>query len=177
MTSERVRVVYTKFDGSLHWHQTMTRLGEDEHGVWLGAGPGLIARKGHDGPDVVIKQAHVLLFPRTAWWTAVFNGRPSDVEIYCDITGPITWPSESEVTMVDLDLDVARLRNDGRVELWDEDEFAEHQVRYAYPPDVIRQAAEAAAWLQQAISSGAEPFATTYRTWLSLVDEAVEPVS
>ncbi|MBV1850091.1 DUF402 domain-containing protein [Catellatospora tritici] len=177
MTTDQVRVVYTKFDGSLHWHQTMTRLGEDEHGVWLGARPGLIVRKGLDGPDVVVKQAHVLLFPRDAWWTAVFNGEPERVEIYCDITGPITWPSESEVTMVDLDLDVARLRADGRVELWDEDEFAEHQVRYAYPPDVIRKASEAAAWLYEALSSGVEPFAATYRAWLSQVDEVVEAAS
>lgn len=29
--------MYTKYDGRLHWHQTMLYLGEDEHGVWLGA--------------------------------------------------------------------------------------------------------------------------------------------
>ncbi|MDI1462926.1 DUF402 domain-containing protein [Catellatospora sp. KI3] len=177
MTTDQVRVVYTKYDGSLHWHQTMTRLGEDEHGVWLGARPGLIARKGLDGPAVVVKQANVLLIPRDAWWTAVFNGEPQHVEIYCDVTGPITWPSGSEVTMVDLDLDVARLRADGRVELWDEDEFAEHQVRYAYPPEVIRQASAAAAWLHTALSGGAEPFASGYRFWLAQVDEAVEAAS
>jgi protein associated with RNAse G/E len=172
MTSDQVRVVYTKFDGSLHWHQTMTRLGEDRHGVWLGAPPGIIARKGHDGPPVVIEQAHVLLFPRDAWWTAVFNGLPNRIEIYCDITGPITWPHDGEVTMVDLDLDVARLRADGRVELWDEDEFAEHQLRYAYPPDVIRRASEAAAWLYAALGDGTEPFATDYKSWLARVDQA-----
>ena len=39
--------------------------------------------------------------------------------------------------MVDLDLDVIRMR-DGRIILDDEDEFEEHQVRYAYPPDSSR---------------------------------------
>ena len=44
---------------------------------------------------------------------------------------------QREVTMVDLDLDVVRLRADQRVLIVDEDEFAEHQVRYSYPAEVI----------------------------------------
>ena len=39
MTSRDVRLVFTKYDGSLHWHQTMKYLGDDEHGIWLGAEP------------------------------------------------------------------------------------------------------------------------------------------
>ncbi len=66
-----VRVVYTKYDCSLHWNYTMRYLGEDEHGIWLGAPPGLVARRGHE-LQVVIREAHLLLFPRgalDAWWT------------------------------------------------------------------------------------------------------------
>jgi uncharacterized protein len=163
-----VRVVYTKYDGSLHWHQTMRHLGEDEHGVWLGAPAGLIARKG-DGPPVVIEQPHVMLFPQDAWWTAVFNGAPARTEIYCDISTPPQWPHPGEVTMVDLDLDVIRRRADQRVVLVDEDEFAEHQRRYGYPADVIRQAEHAAAWLQDAIAAGAEPFAGDYLSWFDQI--------
>ena len=37
MAGREVRVVYTKYDGSLHWHMSMRYLGEDEHGIWLGA--------------------------------------------------------------------------------------------------------------------------------------------
>lgn len=169
MTGDSVRVVYTKYDGSLHWHQTMHRLGEDRHGTWLGAPPGIIARKGADGPDVIVKQPHVMLFPQDAWWTAVFNGEPARLEIYCDITTPVRWPHPGEVTMVDMDLDVGRVREDGRVELYDEDEFAEHQVRYAYPEDAIRQASDAAAWLYTALGDGTQPFASSYQYWLSQV--------
>ena len=89
-----VRVVYTKYDGSLHWHYTMRYLGEDEHGTWLGAPPGLVARRGHEH-QVVIREAHVLLFPRgarDAWWTAIFNAAPARTEIYCDIATPARWP-------------------------------------------------------------------------------------
>lgn len=169
MTADPVRVVYTKYDGSLHWHQTMVFLGEDDHGVWLGAPAGMIARKGSDGPDVVVEQPHVMLFPRNRWWTAVFNGEPSRLEIYCDITTPVQWPHSGEVTMVDLDLDVGRVRADQRVELYDENEFAEHQIRYAYPAELIRKASDAAAWLYGALADGTQPFAGGYRHWLEKV--------
>jgi len=101
--------------------------------------------------------------------TASFNAAPAKTEIYCDITTPPQWPDEGRVTMVDLDLDVLRLRADQSVVVVDEDEFAEHQVRYSYPAGVIRQAEEAAAWLQRTISDRAEPFATVYRAWLEKV--------
>jgi hypothetical protein len=163
-----VRVVYTKYDGSLHWHQTMRYLGEDGHGTWLGAPGGGISQRGHE-PPVVLEQPYVMLFPRDAWWTAVFNGEPARTEVYCDITTPPQWPHPAEVTMVDLDLDVLRLRADQRVALVDEDEFAEHQVRYRYPAEVIRQAQQSAAWLQDAIAGGVQPFAGEYHSWLGQV--------
>ncbi len=166
MTSD-VRVVYRKYDGSLHWHLTAGRLGEDEHGVWIGSPPRSTMRKG-DGPLVAIDHAHVMLFPRAQWWTAAFNDRPDDIEIYCDITTPADWPSQGEVTMTDLDLDVCRLRS-GAVQLLDEDEFAEHQLRYGYPADVIARARESARWLQAALADGTEPFASAYHSYLALV--------
>jgi uncharacterized protein len=166
VTGRDVRVVYTKYDGSLHWHQTMQYLGEDEHGVWLGAPAGSAARRGSE-PPIVFEQAFAQLIPRQQWWTAVFNGEPARTEIYCDIATPPDWLHDGEVTMVDLDLDVLRLRTDQQVLIVDEDEFAEHQVRYGYPAEVIRQAERTAAWLYQQISAGAEPFASRYRAWLN----------
>ncbi|HXW46135.1 MAG TPA: DUF402 domain-containing protein [Streptosporangiaceae bacterium] len=168
MTGREVRVVYTKYDGSLHWHQMARYLGEDEHGIWIGAPAGSTTRRGSE-PAIVVEQAMVGLFPHGQWWTAFFNADPARTEIYCDITTPPRWPDESEVTMVDLDLDVVRRRADQQVLLLDEDEFAEHQVLYRYPAEVISAAEEAAAWLQQEIKDGAEPFATAYRGWLDQV--------
>lgn len=163
-----VRVVYTKYDGSLHWHLTMYHLGQDEHGTWLGAQPGSSIRRGSE-PPITLPQPHVLLIPKDRWWTAAFNGEPAPTEIYCDISTPPSWPDRGEVTMVDLDLDVLRRRADRAVLLVDEDEFAAHQVRYSYPAGVISQARQAAAWLQTAIGDGAEPFAACYRDWLARV--------
>jgi protein associated with RNAse G/E len=167
-----VRVVYRKHDGSLHWNLMTRWLGEDEHGIWTGVPRPTTMRKG-DGPLVTLDYASVMLFPRDAWWTAAFNDSPARIEIYCDITTPVRWPSAGEVTMIDLDLDVSRARA-GAVELHDEDEFASHQVRYGYSADVIRAAERAATWLQTALTDAREPFGTVYRSYLALVadDEA-----
>lgn len=166
MTSTDVKVIYRKYDGSLHWHLTMGYLGEDEHGVWVGTGPGNTMRKGA-GPEVPIPHANIGLFPPGAWWTAWFNGEPHRLEVYCDITTPPEWPSAGEVTMVDLDLDVCRMRADGSVHLLDEDEFETHQRLYSYPDEVVASAQKAAAFLQEALSEGAEPFSEIYRSWFT----------
>jgi uncharacterized protein len=165
VTDRDVRVVFTKYDGSLHWHHTARQLGEDEHGTWLGAPAGTPIQRGSE-PPVVLEQPWVQLIPAGRWWTAAFNGVPAATELYCDITTEPRWLSPGEVTMVDLDLDVLRMRADGRVLLLDEDEFAEHQVRYRYPAEVIRRAEQSAAWLLATVRAGAEPFGTGYRRWL-----------
>ncbi|GAA3811311.1 hypothetical protein GCM10022226_34790 [Sphaerisporangium flaviroseum] len=165
-TGVALEVVYTKFDGSLHWHHGAALLGEDEHGIWTGCPAGSIGRRGSE-PEVIWPQPFVILFPRGAWWTATFNGTPSKVAIYCDITTVPRW-RDGQVTMVDLDLDVIRLR-DGRVLLDDEDEFAEHQVRYSYPGEVVTQAERSAAWLMDAVGQGAPPFSGAHEPWLATV--------
>lgn len=163
-----VRVVFRKYDGTLHWHQRGILMGRDDYGTWVGCPPGTSARRG-DEPPIVHAQAHAMLFPVDAWWTAVFNGGDTKISVYCDISTVPTWSvdgSGSEVTMVDLDLDVARFRADDRVEVLDEDEFACHRVRYGYPEHVVTEAERATAWLAAAVAGGVEPFGTTYRHWL-----------
>jgi len=164
---DEVRIVYRKYDGSLHWHMTMKWLGEDDYGIWTGVGPNNTARRG-DGPLQTFEHPVVTLFPRNTWWTANFYGDHARTEIYCDIATPATWPSPDVVTMVDLDLDVCR-RRDGAIVLLDEDEFAEHQLKYDYPADVIASSRSAATWLQTALGDGSEPFATVYRSYLAQV--------
>jgi protein associated with RNAse G/E len=165
-----VQVDYLKYDGSLHWNLRMRRLGEDEHGVWLGLPADSMMFKGlyaaHPVPD-----AHVVLFPRgDTWWTATFNAPPRRTEIYCDITTPPRWPTADTVTMVDLDLDVLRRRGTGHTVLVDEDEFAEHQVRYGYPPEVIASAEQSARGLLEAVAAGSGPFGGAHRKWLAMVE-------
>ncbi|WP_445528168.1 DUF402 domain-containing protein [Streptomyces cyslabdanicus] len=169
MDQGEVRVIVRKFDGSLHWHHTMLRLGEDEYGVWLGAPIGTIYGKGAETEVYVTEEPRVMLFPCGAWWTAMFQEAPARLDVYCDVTTPPEWANTGEVTTVDLDLDVCRTRGDGSVYVADEDEFADHQERYGYPPHVIGHAESAAEWLAGALRDGVEPFATRYRAWLAQV--------
>jgi protein associated with RNAse G/E len=167
---DAVRVVYRKYDGRLHWHAVLDRLGEDEHGVWLGAGIGVPWRRGNEPP--VVLDPHVMLFPRDGWWVAAFNAEPRRTEIYVDMTTVPQWPTPDEVSMIDLDLDVLRMRADGAVHLVDEDEFAEHQVAFGYPADIIEGARRSAEEILARITTK-EPFVSAYRPWLALVAAAM----
>lgn len=162
-----LRITYRKYDGTLHWHGVATRLGEDEHGVWAGAAPPSSWRRG-DEPPVAFYHAWVTLLPRDAWWTATFNDSPEPTEVYCDIATPVRWLSPAEATMIDLDLDVRRKRT-GIVDTVDQDEFADHQLKYGYPADVIAEAERAARWLEVALANGTEPFARVYRSYLRML--------
>jgi uncharacterized protein len=169
--TDMVRVVYRKYDGTLHWNLTLRRLGEDEHGVWLGAPVHTPLRKGHVAVEP-FPWAYVYLIPRdpAAWWSASFNAEPKSTEIYVDVTTPARWSSAAEVCLVDLDLDVVRKRGADRALLVDEDEFAEHRVRYGYPPEVVEAAQSAAERLLSAVTAGAPPFAlSSYGHWLAEV--------
>ncbi len=161
-----VQVIYRKFDGGLHWHMELGRLGEDEYGTWLAAPGGSTARRGEE-PPVTFEQAYVTLIPSgDRWWTLNCNAAPCWTELYIDVTTPPCWITPGTVEMVDLDLDVIR-RFDSTAEILDADEFALHQVRYGYPPDVIAAAERSAADLLRAVQSGAEPFAEVCRGWLA----------
>jgi protein associated with RNAse G/E len=163
-----IQVVFLKYDGSPHRSYPARYLGADENGTWLGVTSGTPARV--DGTrETLREEPYVLLVPRNSWWTAMFNAPPRRTEVYCDITTPATW-SESQVTVVDLDLDVRR-RRWGEIERLDEVEFQEHRIRYGYPDEVVAEATAASLWLAKALGDGTEPFATGFRPWLAQVSE------
>jgi uncharacterized protein len=163
----RVQVVFLKYDGRPHRSYPARFLGEDTNGTWLGVAAGTPARVNGDR-ETLREEPYVLLVPAKAWWTAMFNAPPRRTEVYCDVTTPATWSGSREVTVVDLDLDVRR-RRWGDIERLDEDEFAEHRVRFGYPEQVVAEATAASRWLESALGDGSEPFATEFRPWLAQV--------
>jgi protein associated with RNAse G/E len=100
----------------------------------------------------------------------MFNPPPRTSEVYCDITTPARWEGDT-VHIIDLDLDVVRRRATGAIELRDEDEFAEHRVRFGYPDSAVAEARAASEKLLIALGDGSEPFASEYKKWLSSVTE------
>lgn len=146
-----IRVIYRKYDGSLHWNMELGRRGSEE--------------------PVTFPQPYVLLIPSAGEWTMTCNAEPCWTELYVDVTTEPQWTAGDQVEMVDLDLDVIR-RFDGSAEILDEDEFAAHQVRYCYPPEVASRAGRTASALLAAVADGTEPFGQACRSWLARVPEA-----
>ncbi len=167
---EPVRVRFRKWDGSPHWRTTMSYLGADEHGHWLGNHPGTeVTRPGaaYRGTAMTVK-----LIPHVGWFLANLNQPPVRVTAYIDITSTPEFGRDEEgwlLGAVDLDLDVVRTA-DGRVWIDDEDEFAEHSVRYGYPAEVIARARATADQVLDAVRTGAEPYGTVWQHWIEQLD-------
>ena len=166
---DAVDLVLRKFDGRPHRQVTARLLGEDVWGTWLATPRGTLVTyhygrrsRGRTRADAV------RLVPADRWWMAMFLAEPDVRVAYCDVISPPQWTGPAEITVVDLDIDVIRYR-DGRVEVEDEDEFAQHREELRYPPDIVAGARGAAAELWAALTLGEEPFASHYRHWLAQV--------
>ncbi|MEN3271942.1 MAG: uncharacterized protein V7636_703 [Actinomycetota bacterium] len=158
-----MKIEYTKWDGSLHWHFDVDELGADARGLWLGGRAGCQLQRGHE-ESIYARHAFVCLIPATGRWIATFHAG-GDVRLYIDVTNEPTRSGDC-VHAIDLDLDVLRWA-DGRVTLDDEDEFDEHRVAFGYPDDVAAKARATAAELLDAVRASEEPFAAASSTWLA----------
>lgn len=165
-----VRVEYRKFDGSPHWVFQAFFLGTDEHGGWLGGGPGIeFSRPGMrfvgDNHWVTLASAdRGFMFTRYA-------PSPSGLaEIYIDLTTVPVWERLAGgvpvVRTIDLDLDVIRTFAEDRPWLDDEDEFAEHQVAMGYPAELVEATESEAHRLLREAGAEEGPFGTVGRRWL-----------
>ncbi len=153
----------TKWGGRPHWEYDGVYLGTDQHGEWLGFPVG--THYARPGMDFVGHFAGVMLVPAGgAAHLAAFNDARAKSATYVDMTTPAAW-SGSVLRAVDLDLDVVRLQ-DGTIYLDDEDEFAEHQLTYGYPADVVAMAERAAAEVLAAVRTGVAPYDGTADAWL-----------
>ncbi len=169
-----VEVRFGKWGDQPHWEMDLRYLGEDEHGDWIGARPGLhMSRPGLSATTTV---ETAMLIPRGRPFIASFNGPGHDgCDIYVDITTIPVWEG-STVRAVDLDLDVIRCL-DGRVEVDDEDEFAAHQVSYGYPQEVVDLAQRSCDDVAAAVTAGAEPWASVGRRWLRAAASTPPPAA
>jgi len=162
-----VRCEMTKWPDRPHWVFAGTYLGADEHGDWIGFPRG--TRFTRPGADVTMPNDQVGLVPSESLaergWLATFHGPGSDFRLYVDMASPPAWDG-GVVRSVDLDLDVIQGVT-GRVWVDDEDEFADHQVRFAYPPDVVAGALASAQWVESAVRNRQVPFdGETHLSWL-----------
>ena len=170
-----VRVVAHKWPDRPHWEHDAVHLGEDDLGLWVGAPVGTAMSR--PGAAFRTDQRQVTLVPHEGAFLATFyeRGGTAHCDVYVDITTvPVRTPDA--VTAVDLDLDVVRGWT-GRVWVDDEDEFAAHRVRYAYPSDLVRLAVTSCDEVHAAVSSARPPYdGVLPRSWFEVLD-AVRPVA
>jgi hypothetical protein len=162
-----VRCEMTKWPDRPHWVFGGTYLGADAQGEWIGFPAG--SRFTRPGAEVTMPNDQVGLVPAETLeergWLAAFHGPGSDFRLYVDMATPPYWDGDV-VRSVDLDLDVIQGLS-GRVWVDDEDEFADHRVRWGYPPDVVRGAMAAASWVEAAVRDRRAPFdGETHLPWL-----------
>ncbi|MGH8926337.1 MAG: DUF402 domain-containing protein [Acidimicrobiia bacterium] len=161
-----VQVDMRKWPDHKHWQFESEWLGEDAFGVWLYTSQGSVIQRGKEAP-IALSSGFVAVIPRDQWWMAEFYWDHPRHEIYLNIGTPGDW-QDDRVASIDLDLDVVR-NLDASVEVLDEEEFLDHQVRYAYPAYLIEAARAASKKAVEALGRHDEPFGTAAGRWLELV--------
>ena len=145
-----IRCETSKWGDRPHWQFEGFFLGSDEHGDWIGVPQGTHHHR--PGLEFHSDVDAVTLVPSEGWYAATFHQPGIWCDLYIDVATPGRWDG-TVLRMVDLDLDVIRMsdplpaslhdeavkagRAAGEVFVDDEDEFAEHQVRYGYPAEVV----------------------------------------
>ncbi len=145
----------------------MVRLGEDEHGVWVGLRSGGTVQRGR---EPALQHPHDLLsvIADDAWFIPIFSPADPRFAVYVDICTPPVWCSEARVEAFDLDLDVA-VDPDGTVSVLDEDEFDDHRVRYSYPDELVVGARAATEFVLRAVEGRLGPFNGVADEWFHLL--------
>lgn len=161
VVGDPVRVLMTKWPDRPHSEFAGTYLGADEHGDWVGARAGTRCRR--SGHEYAARSDWVTLLAPDVWWRVGFYDPTPTTVVYVDIATPAVWDG-TEVTCVDLDLDVAQQAS-GEVLVEDEDEFAEHSP--GYPDDVVARALDALGRVRAALAGGAPPFDGSHLPWLA----------
>jgi hypothetical protein len=166
-------MVMTKWGDRPHWEFDGTLLGSDEHGDWIGIPAGTVMTR--PAMTFVSETDQVGLVPAAdagggRGWLATFHAPGIWAHTYVDMTTPPAWDG-SVVRAVDLDLDVVR-PVEGEVFVDDEDEFAEHQRLFGYPPEIVDLAERSCAWVRDAIVRELPPFDGTAAEWLARVGSA-----
>lgn len=163
-------MVFAKWGGRPHWEYDALRLGEDDHGTWLGVPAGTLMTR--PGAEFSADVHQVVLLPHSAYVATFYApGGTAPCDTYVDVS---TVPVEDDgrVTTFDLDLDVVRGWT-GRVWVDDEDEFADHRVRFGYPDELVRLATASCGAVQAQVAAGTGPFAPGLgRAWLSRLASA-----
>jgi hypothetical protein len=156
----RIRSASTKYDGSIHY-EFDTHLIDHVDGCLRLFIPAGTPNRSYRGEGIFEADCVALFFPGDdSRGLNVFHYLTpyphNGVVMASDMLTGAQLDGDS-LSWIDLDLDV-EVFADGRIELVDEDEFEEHQLRYRYPSEVIEGASHGADVALGLAPAGAFPF-------------------
>ncbi len=163
----RVSFAWRKWDGSPHWVHDCIYLGSDAWGDWVGQPAGW--RSARPGRDILTACPHVSLVPVEGDFAlTVLRDHPRRMRVYIDLAWEVRWSEDPEVALgIDMDLDVVRWTDARGTVLVDQDEWAEHSVRFGYPAEVMAHLERRAEELEHRVRAQEAPFDdTTADAWL-----------
>jgi hypothetical protein len=155
-SGQRLLICSSKYDGALHRREPARVISDDGRLIVTAGRPRslLLSSLGlHRGRYDVLAY-----YWRDRWYNVLRLSEPGGPLAlwYCNVATPALLDG-SRLRYVDLDLDVA-LWADGRIEVLDEDEFADHRVAFRYPAHVVEAALGAVGELCQLAEAAEFPF-------------------
>ncbi len=125
-----------KYDGSQHYRYAVTEMQRTDDALWVYTPPGVLVMSYRGGGLTRYHGLHLFFVDRyynmLVQWHADWQPRMH----YVNIATPARW-DDGAVRWVDLDIDLIWRSTSDVVLTDDEDEFADHQVRFAYPAALI----------------------------------------
>ncbi|MFE5308569.1 DUF402 domain-containing protein [Isoptericola sp. NPDC056605] len=161
MSKEKVSLIDGTCAERFSW--PVERLGQDEHGTWLGARSGNPVRQPDGRREEPQEHDAVWLIAEGAWWLPAFWFTDTT-----DLTIDVCTPPRLDGgvwSYVDLELDLFRSA-DGRAGIVDQDEFDELALSGHLTDSQVMTASEVAQALLPLVQSEAEPFGGAARAWL-----------
>src|SRR6478735_3424096 len=155
-----IRCETSKWGDRPHWQFEGFFLGSDEHGDWIGVPQGTHHHR--PGFEFHSEVDAVTLVPTDGWYAATFHRPGIWCHLYIDVvqmSDPL--PAALHAAAVEAG------RAAGEIFVDDEDEFAEHQVLYGYPADVVTTAQASCDALVPAVHAGLPPYDGTHQRWLA----------
>jgi uncharacterized protein len=156
MTEKRIHTRSTKFDGGFHWEYSSTLVLHNEPLIITSDSAGDAMQNGA-GPWTCPYNVRNHYWT-DRWYNVMRFERPEGglQEWYCNVSTPAKLDG-SLLSWIDLDLDV-RVWPDWRVEVYDEDEFADHSEGMSYPLEVIENARLAVDQILRLVDDRGFPF-------------------
>lgn len=150
-----VHIQSFKHDGSLHrtWCKGYVLEADEKHIVAVTDRSWVIES---DGRKWLTREPAVCFFYDDKWFNVISMIRHTGIFYYCNLASPTVYDGEA-IRNIDYDLDV-KLYPDGRTQILDENEYADHAKKMDYPTKIMAIVEKQMDILIDMMKKGKDPF-------------------